>query len=130
MLSLLEGYHPHFRPHHLGREVEAVLQLAPQQQMCYYNGKLFGGYLTLLLDQILADCCRPADPDRPAVTAYLHTSFKHSIPPHAPIRLRAWPEKVEGRKIYLRGAVEIPGADGKEVIQAVHAHALFIEPKH
>lgn len=92
--------------------------------MCYYNGKLFGGYLTLLLDQILADCCRPA------VTAYLNTSFKHSIPPHAPIRLRAWPEKVEGRKIYLQGSVEIPGSNGQEVVQAIHANALFIQPKH
>ena len=122
--SLLEGYNPIFRPHHLGREAEAVLKLVPQQQMCYYDGKMFGGYLSLLLDQILADCCRPA------VTAYLNTSFKHPVPPHVPIRLRAWPDKIEGRKIYLQGSIHIPGEKEGEAIEAIHVTALFIRPKH
>ncbi|KAH8430101.1 PaaI family thioesterase [Aspergillus melleus] len=127
--SLLDGYRPRFRPHRLGREAEANLRLAPQQQMCYYNGKLFGGYLTLLLDQILADCCRPPDQHRSAVTAYLNTSFRQSVPPHVPIRLRAWPHQVEGRKIYLHGAVEIPRDDGQGMVPAILAEALFIQPK-
>ena len=121
--SLLEGYSPTFRPHRLGQEVEAAIKLLPQQQMCYYDGKMFGGYLTLLLDRILADCCQPA------VTAYLNISFKHSISPHAPIRLRAWPEKIEGRKIYLQGSIQIPGENRGEVVEAIHATALFIQPK-
>ncbi|OQD79294.1 hypothetical protein PENANT_c055G00878, partial [Penicillium antarcticum] len=55
MDSLLQGYRPKFKPHPLGWEVEALLSLSPAQQMCYYNGKLFGGYIALLMDRILAD---------------------------------------------------------------------------
>lgn len=101
-----------------------VLKLVPQQQICYYDGKMFGGYLSLFLDQILADCCRPA------VMAYLNTSFKHPVPPHVLIRLRAWPDKIEGRKIYLQGSIQIPGENGGEAIEAIHATALFIQPKN
>ena len=35
-------------------------QLSPSQQMCYYDGKLFGGYLTFLMNRIVDVCCRPA----------------------------------------------------------------------
>ncbi|THC91230.1 hypothetical protein EYZ11_009310 [Aspergillus tanneri] len=121
--SLLRGYRPSFRRHSLGWEADVLLKLDPRQQMCYYDGKLFGGYLTLLMDRILADCCRPA------VTAYLNTTFAHSIPPDAPIHLRAWPEKVEGRKIYLAGSVQIPGSRAGELIEAIRANALFIRPR-
>ncbi|KAF7588281.1 hypothetical protein BBP40_005935 [Aspergillus hancockii] len=122
--SLLQGYHPTFRRHRLGWEADAHLELSPRQQMCYYDGKLFGGYLALLLDRILADCCRPA------VTAYLHTSFSRSVPPDVPIRLRAWPEKVEGRKIYLVGSVQIPGDKTGETMEAIRAQALFVRPRN
>jgi acyl-coenzyme A thioesterase PaaI-like protein len=121
--SLLQGYRPTFRRHRLGWEADALLELGPRQQMCYYDGKLFGGYLALLLDQILADCCRPA------VTAYLHTSFARSVPPDVPIRLRAWPERVDGRKIYLVGSVQIPGPTTSEPVEAIRAHALFVRPR-
>ncbi|KAB8212793.1 hypothetical protein BDV33DRAFT_210852 [Aspergillus novoparasiticus] len=117
--TLLHGYRPTFRRHPLGWEADALLELAPCQQMCYYDGKLFGGYLALLLDRILADCCQPA------VTAYLHTSFLHSVPPDVPIRLRAWPEKVDRRKIYLVGSIQIPGSTAGETVEAIRARALF-----
>ncbi|KAF9890706.1 hypothetical protein FE257_005572 [Aspergillus nanangensis] len=120
---LLEGYQPTIRPHRLGRELEAVLQLSRRQQMCYYEGKLFGGYLTFLLDQILADCCKPA------VTAYLHTDFARPIAPHETIHLRAWPEKIEGRKVFLRGAIQVSADHGHGMVDAVQARALFIRSK-
>ena len=72
--------------------------------MCYYNRKLFGGYIALLMDHILADCCKLA-----AVTATLNTSYLQSVPLTAPILLRAWPDRVEGRKIYLKGSLRILG---------------------
>ncbi|KAE8155647.1 hypothetical protein BDV40DRAFT_283210 [Aspergillus tamarii] len=122
--TLLHGYRPTFRRHPLGWEADALLELGARQQMCYYDGKLFGGYLTLLLDRILADCCQPA------VTAYLHTSFVHSVPPDVPIRLRAWPEKVDRRKIYLVGSIQIPGSTAGEMVEAIRAHALFVRPRH
>ncbi|KAJ1713204.1 hypothetical protein NYO67_4606 [Aspergillus flavus] len=120
---LLEGYRPVFQAHPLGREVSASLTLSPQQQMCYYERKLFGGYLTFLLDWILADCCPSA------VTAYLNTTFLHAVPPDASIHLRAWPEKVDGRKVYLAGTIQILKGSQGDVIDAVRAHALFVRPK-
>ena len=122
--SLLQGYHPTFKPHPLGREVESLLFLSPAQQMCYYNGKLFGGYIALLMDHILADCCKPA-----AVTAFLNTSYLQSVPPTAPILLRAWPDRVEGRKIYLKGSLQIPGKTSQDWVDAIKTEALFIRPK-
>ena len=91
--------------------------------MCYYERKLFGGYLTFLLDRILADCCPSA------VTAYLNTSFLHAGPPDASIHLRAWPEKVDDRKVHLAGTIQIPTGRHGELIDAVRAHALFVQPK-
>lgn len=123
MRSLFQGYRPTFKVHPLGWEVESLLLLSPSQQMCYYDGKLFGGYLAFLMDRILADCCRPA------FTANLNTSFVRPVPPTAPIRLRAWPDKVEGRKIYLKGSVQIQEENSYEWLDAIQADALFIKPK-
>ncbi|KAJ5642326.1 hypothetical protein N7490_006326 [Penicillium lividum] len=123
MRSLLQGYRPNFKPHRLGWEAESLLHLTPSQQMCYYDGKLFGGYIAFLMDRILADCCRPA------FTAYLNTSFIHSVPPSTPILLRAWPEKVEGRKVFLKGSVQIPGKAPYDWVDAIQTEALFISPK-
>ncbi|KAA8647893.1 hotdog fold domain-containing protein [Aspergillus tanneri] len=122
--SLLQGYNPTFQRHPLGMEAEALIKLSPRQQMCYYDGKMFGGYLVLLLDRILADCCRPA------FTAYLNTSFAHSVPPDAPIRLCARPEKVEGRKIYLTASIQIPGSKAGDMVDAIKADALFVRPRN
>ncbi|KAF4766881.1 hypothetical protein HAV15_010627 [Penicillium sp. str.  len=125
MLSLFQGYRPVFKPHRLGCEVESLLLLGPSQRMCYYDGKLFGGYVAFLMDRILADCCCC----KPAFTAYLNTSFLLPVPPTVPIFLRAWPSKVEGRKIFLKGSVQIPGKTSNEWVDAIQAEALFIQPK-
>ncbi|KAJ6033855.1 uncharacterized protein N7446_007853 [Penicillium canescens] len=126
MRSLLEGYLPTFKRHPLGCEAESLLILKPSQQMCYYDNKLFGGYLALLMDRILADCCKQC---KPAVTAYLNTSFVQSVPPTVPILLRAWPDKVEGRKLYLKGSIRIPGKASQGWVEAIKADALFIRPR-
>ncbi|KAE8388966.1 hypothetical protein BDV23DRAFT_184817 [Aspergillus alliaceus] len=82
MRLLFIGYHPVFKSHPLGCEVESLLELSPEQQICYYPDKLFGGYSAFLMDHILADCCKPTA-DEPAFTAYLNTSFKRPVPPTA-----------------------------------------------
>ncbi|KAJ5550363.1 hypothetical protein N7461_005061 [Penicillium sp. DV-2018c] len=122
MRSLFRGYKPTFKLHPLGLEAESLLLLSPTQQMSYYDGKLFGGYIALLMDRILADSCKSA------VTAYLNTSYLHSVPPTAPILLRAWPDRVEGRKVYLKG-LQVPGKVPQDWIEAITADALFIKPK-
>ncbi|KAJ5766688.1 uncharacterized protein N7511_004304 [Penicillium nucicola] len=126
MRSLFQGYRPIFKPHYLGWEAESLLRLSPPQQMCYYDGKLFGGYIALLMDRIIADCCKR---DKPAFTAYLNTSFIQSVQPSAPILLRAWPEKVEGRKVFLKGSIQIPGKAPHDWVDAIRTEALFIRPK-
>jgi hypothetical protein len=73
---VLQGYHPTFGRHQVGWEAGAHLELSPRQQMCYDDGKLFGGYLALLLDRIFAGCCLPA------ATAYPNTS----VPPVRVVR--------------------------------------------
>ena len=125
MHSMFDGYCPTFKIHPLGREVESLLLLNPSQQMCYHGGKLFGGYLTFLVDRILADCCQPQQ----AVTAQLDTSFVLAVPPTVPIRLRAWPIRTDGRKIFLQGSVQIPGDNQGEWLDAITANALFIIPR-
>lgn len=67
--------------------------------MCYYDGKLFGGYLAFLMDRILADCYESA------VTANFNISFLRLVLPAVPILLRLWPEKVDSYKIYLKGSL-------------------------
>lgn len=134
MRSLFQGYRPVFKPHPMGWEVESLLLLGPSQRMCYYDGKLFGGYSAFLMDRILADCCNPPDPVHPgscrqAFTAYLNTSFLLPVPPTAPILLRAWPQKIEGRKMFLKGSVQIPGKSSNEWLDAIQAEALFIRKK-
>ncbi|KAJ5971703.1 uncharacterized protein N7479_001621 [Penicillium vulpinum] len=80
--------------------------------MCYYNEKLFGDYIALLVDRIFANCCKPA------VTAYLNTSYIQSVPPTAPILLRAWPVRVEI-------SAKVP----QDWTEATKTVALFIKPK-
>ncbi|KAA8645435.1 hotdog fold domain-containing protein [Aspergillus tanneri] len=118
--SLLQGYNPNFQRHPLRMEADALIKLSPRQQMCYYDRKMFGGYFVLLLDRILVDCCRPA------VTAYLNTSFAHSVPPDASIRLRAWPEKVEERKISFIVSIQIPRSKAGDLIDAIQANRFFV----
>ncbi|KAJ5318290.1 hypothetical protein N7476_004710 [Penicillium atrosanguineum] len=133
MRSLLQGYRPVYKPHRLGCEVESLLLLGPSQRMCYYEGKLFGGYSTFLMDQILADCCKPPESiiadTGPAFTVNLNTSFVLPVPPTVPIFLRAWPDKIDGRKIFLKGCIQIPGKAPNEWVDAIQAEALFIRPK-
>jgi hypothetical protein len=127
MHLLFKGYRPVFKRHPLGYEVESLLLLSPQQQMCYHQGNLFGGYAACLLDRILADCCNSTSSD-PAFTAYLNTSFRRPVPPKAQVRLRAWPVKIDRRKIYLEGSLDIIGTCG-QWIEAISADALFVTPR-
>ncbi|KAJ5292121.1 hypothetical protein N7478_001372 [Penicillium angulare] len=105
---LFDGYRPIYKRHALGWEVESTFLLSTSQQMCYYKDKLFGGYATFLMDRILVDSCKPTT-EEPAFTAYLNTSFKRPIAPTTPIMLRAWPEKLDGRKTFVRGSVHVLG---------------------
>jgi hypothetical protein len=74
------------------------------------------------MDPILADCCESA------VTANLNTSFSCSVPPAVPILLRAWPDKVDGRKTYLKASVQIPGERPYGGLQNLFNYRICLTP--
>ncbi|KAE8406786.1 hypothetical protein BDV37DRAFT_52901 [Aspergillus pseudonomiae] len=47
----------------------------------------------------------------------------------AGLSLHAWPERVEGRKVYLTASIQIPGKVEGEFIDAIRANALFVRPR-
>lgn len=121
--GLLDGYRPTVCPVDHGQEGRAVFALRPHQAICYYPGKLHGGYQALLIDQLLADCCRPA------VTASLSIDYKRPIEPGTRMRLRVWPVKRDGRKIHMEGSIMIPTNETGAMVLATQIRALFVTPK-
>lgn len=98
--------------------------LDAEQKICYYPGKLHGGYLAFLMDEHFANCCPLA------VTAHFNMDFLHSINPDiAVLALRAWPVKIDGRKIYMEGSITIPDENTDRELLAARATALFILPR-
>jgi hypothetical protein len=91
--------------------------------MCYYNWKFFSGYIALLMDPILVDCCKPA------AIASLNTSYLQSVPPTATVLLHARPHRVEGCK-YLKGSLQISGENSQDWVDAIKTEALFMRLKN
>lgn len=60
-----------------------------------------GGAILNVLDEVLG-VQASAGGRKPARTAYLKTDFRSIVPIETPIRLRAWFEREQGRKRYLR----------------------------
>lgn len=98
--------------------------------LCGHPGIIHGGLLATLLDEGLARACFPALPNKVGVTASLTINYKKPCPSDAYIVLRAQTTRVEGRKAWVKGWIELLGDDGVgqgEVL--VEAEALFIEPR-
>jgi acyl-coenzyme A thioesterase PaaI-like protein len=83
------------------------------------RGAAHGGALAALLDELLGDLTSHIG--QPAVTASLTVDFRAPIKLPRTIELRAWCERVEGRKLFLRGEIR----DGQ--IVAAEAHGLWIQ---
>jgi len=83
------------------------------------NGAVHGGALALLFDEALG---RLANSDRrPASrTAYLRTDFRNITRIETDLRVHAWVERHEGRKIVLRATL----LDGETVV--AEGEALFV----
>ncbi|KAJ6125931.1 HotDog domain-containing protein [Penicillium samsonianum] len=121
--ELLRRYIPDIQKNVIGQEARAILLFEPRQRICYYPGKIHGGYQAFLMDQLFADCCKPA------VTANLTMEFMHPIQPDIKLVLRVWPVKIEGRKTWMEGAIKIPEKCSDRLLLAARATALFILPK-
>ena len=120
---LLQGYTPTLQLSEVGNKARAAIALSPSQGVCYYPGKLHGGYQAFLLDQLFADCCNPA------VTAGMTLSYHRPVPPDAELFLEAWPTKVNGRKIEMEGSIKLLDKDTGDMATVVTASALFISPR-
>ncbi|KAJ5751520.1 uncharacterized protein N7511_008485 [Penicillium nucicola] len=120
---LLQGYTPTLQLSEVGNRARAAIALSPSQGVCYYPGKLHGGYQAFLIDQLFADCCKPA------VTANLTLSYQRPVSPDAELFLEAWPTKVKGRKIEMEGSIRTLDKDTGDMTTVVTASALFIIPR-
>ena len=99
------------------------------QALCGHPGIIHGGMLATLLDEGLARACFPALPNKVGVTASLKIDYKKPCPAGSYVVLRAQTTKVEGRKAWVKGTIEVLG-EGTEVGEPlVEAEALFIEPR-
>ena len=83
------------------------------------QGAAHGGALAALMDEMLGDLSSHIG--RPAVTASLTIDFRAPIKLPRTIELRAWCERIEGRKLFLCGEIR----DGQTV--AAEAHGLWIQ---
>lgn len=102
--------------------------------LCGHPGIVHGGLLATMLDEGLARACFPALPNKVGVTASLKIDYRVPCPAERFVVLKAETTKVEGRKAWVKGWIEVldgVGLDGKsmEGVKIVEAEALFIEPR-
>ena len=82
------------------------------------NGAVHGGAVPLIFDEVLG---RLANVGRPRTrTAYLHVDYRRVTPIHKTLRLDAWMDRIDGRKLYLNGLLR----DGVTVL--AEASGLFV----
>lgn len=100
------------------------------ESLCGHPGIVHGGLLATVLDEGLARACFPALPNKIGVTASLKIDYRTPCPAGSYVVLKAQTTKVEGRKAWVKGWIEILG-DGVESsgVKVVEAEALFIEPR-
>lgn len=99
--------------------------------LCGHPGIVHGGLLATLLDEGLARACFPALPNKVGVTASLKIDYKQPCPGNSYVVLKAETTKVEGRKAWVKGWIEVLGDDEEGTgVKLVEAEALFIEPRY
>lgn len=97
--------------------------------LCGHPGIIHGGLLATLLDEGLARACFPALPNKVGVTASLTVNYRKPCPSNSYVVLRAETTKVDGRKVWVKGHIELLTEDGSPGQLLVEAEALFIEPR-
>lgn len=81
-----------------------------------------GGFISLIHDEglgLAAETVRP--PDKTTMTAYLRVDYKKPLRTPNVVLCRAWAERREGRKLYVKGSME----DGNGNVVSV-SEGLFI----
>ncbi|KAG8533440.1 uncharacterized protein KY384_002223 [Bacidia gigantensis] len=98
--------------------------------MCGHNGIVHGGLLATMLDEGLARCGFNSLPSKIAVTANLMINYRKPVPAGSYLVLRAYTTKAEGRKVWVKGSIELLRDDEKPGDVLVEAEALYVEPKY
>lgn len=93
-------------------------------------GIIHGGLLATLLDEGLARCGFSALPNKIGVTANLNINYRNPAPAGSYVVLKAEMTKVEGRKVWVKGRIELLGDTVEPGKLLVEAEGLFIEPKY
>ncbi|EWC43987.1 hypothetical protein DRE_01339 [Drechslerella stenobrocha 248] len=92
---------------------------------------LHGGFLATLLDEGLARCAFPNSPNGAGITANLNINYRSPCPGNRFIIIKAETTKLEGRKAWVSGRLELlpepnSSEDGKLLVEAT---SLMIEPR-
>lgn len=120
-----------------GKSLTALFYLGAE--LCGHPGIVHGGLLATLLDEGLARCCFPALPNRMGVTASLSVDYRKPAGAERFYVLKAETSRVEGRKAWVRGRIEmLEGVEGEEGgvrlvetgVVVAEAEALFVEPRN
>jgi acyl-coenzyme A thioesterase PaaI-like protein len=104
-----------------------IMYLGPA--LCGHPGIVHGGLLATMLDEGLARACFDVLPNKIGVTASLKIDYRVPCPAGSYVVLKAYTQKVEGRKAWVKGWIELLGEEDAEGTKVVEAEALFIEPK-
>ena len=113
-----------------GEELPSMVQIMYfGPSLCGHPGIVHGGLLATMLDEGLARACFPALPNKIAVTASLKIDYRVPCPAGSYVVLKAETTKVEGRKAWAKGWIELLGDEDTTGTKVVEAEALFIEPK-
>lgn len=100
------------------------------KSLCGHPGIIHGGMLATMLDEGLARACFPALPNKVGVTASLKVDYRVPCPAESYVVLKAYTTKVEGRKAWVKGWIELmDDSEEGSGTKLVEAEALFIEPK-
>ena len=98
--------------------------------LCGHVGIVHGGMLATMLDEGLARCSFASLPNQIGVTASLTVNFRKPVPAGSFVVLKAETTKIEGRKVWVKGRIELLGKDETPCTVLAEADALFIEPKY
>lgn len=118
---------------------ELVMILHAGKGLCGHPDIVHGGFVATVMDEALARCCFAALPLGVAMTAQLNIDYRAPTPADGYLVLRATTTRVEGRKAYVSGRLEVlpePGSTGNTGSSSsepgkllAEGEALFICPK-
>ena len=111
-----------------GKDLVSMMYLSTD--LCGHVGIIHGGLLATLCDEGLARCGFSALPNKIGVTASLTINYKNPAPAGSFVVLKAETTKVEGRKVWVKGRIELLGETAEPGKVLVETEGLFIEPKY